>query len=470
MLPSFLKNLGQTYDYTTDVLQRKGGTGNFLGPWFTGMNYLVTYDPMNVHRIMSKNFANYIKGHDLREVLDAFGDSIFTVDSDVPIHLRAIYSHGFRQSEIQKPLESSRFSLPPSANLSVCNYVWSPLFCSLVSPRKCLFNPGELPAVRGCAGIVLKDSVLLGTTQATSQEFAVTHVCRRYYSTSDAWKHYRALQHSVFKTKCFEKFWEKIVREKVESCLIPLLDQVEKRGVELDLQDVFGRFNFDAVCSIVLGFDPKSLTLDFQEVACMRAFDEVGEFTFYRHTIPKSVWKLSLTWFFWLVATHPLVEAKIHEEIKEEKEVKDQVYLHAALCEGLRLYPPVPSVIRQTIKHDILPSGHEVSPITMIMISLYAMGRCEEIWGKDCLEFKPERWISKRGGIIHMPSYKFSTFIAGPRTCLGKDLSFIQMKIMASAILCNYQVHVVEDHPVSPTLSMVLQMRYGLKIRITKRH
>ncbi|XP_054801246.1 alkane hydroxylase MAH1-like isoform X2 [Prosopis cineraria] len=365
MLPSFLKNLGQTYDYTTEVLQRKGGTGNFLGPWFTGMNYLVTCDPMNVHRIMSKNFANYIKGHDLREVLDAFGDSIFTVDSD-------------------------------------------------------------------------------------------------------AWKHYRALQHSVFKAKCFEKFREKIVREKVESCLIPLLDQVEKRGVELDLQDVFGRFNFDAVCSIVLGFDPKSLALDFQEVACIRAFDEVGECTFYRQTIPKSVWKLqrwlgigpekkmaracevfdrflyesiaskreklpkingnekeaddllaclmrgdegkdeaddmllrdtafsllfagrdtitsALTWFFWLVATHPSVEAKIHEEIKEEKEVKDQVYLHAALCEGVKKYG---EKIAWNSNQKDGSQGEEVlftCHHTNLVLSLQALGHA---WVKTCLSLK----------------------------------------------------------------------------------
>jgi len=40
----------------------------------------------------------------------------------------------------------------------------------------------------------------------------------------------------------------------------------------------------------------------------------------------------------------------------------------------------------------------------MILFSLYAMGRDEDIWGKDCLKFKPARWISKRGGIVYAPS------------------------------------------------------------------
>ncbi|XP_028764867.1 alkane hydroxylase MAH1-like [Neltuma alba] len=452
MLPPLLCNLWKVHDYVALALQKQAGTGNFIGPWFTQMNCVVTCDPMNVHYMFSKNFINFVKGPEFRKIFKAFGDGILTADSDM-------------------------------------------------------------------------------------------------------WKYQRTILHSSFKTRRFEKFREKIVRKKVESCLIPLLDHVERQGIEVDVQDVFNRFNFDTICSIVLGFDPKSLTPDFQEVACMRAFNEVGEFIFYRHILPKSVWKLqrwlrieavkkraeafqtfdhflresiaskreklsqnkevistededddlittlmkdeegkesvgdkflrdtafvlfvagrdtitsTLTWFFWLLAKHPNVEAKILQEIQNKKEVKDQVYLHGALCEALRLYPPLPVVRRQAIKHDILPSGHEVGPRTVVMISLYAMGRCEDIWGKDCLEFKPERWISERGGIVHIPSYKFISFTAGPRTCLGKDLSFIQMKIMATAILCDYQIHVVEHHPVSPALSILLQMRYGLKVRITKR-
>ena len=149
----------------------------------------------------------------------------------------------------------------------------------------------------------------------------------------------------------------------------------------------------------------------------------------------------ALTWLFYLIATHPLVEAKILEEIKEnfgtinvEKklgidELKNLVYLHGAICDALRLFPPIPFERKQAIKGDILPSGYIVNPNTIILFFLYSMGRFEEIWGKDCLEFKLERWISERGGIVHIPSYKFISYNVGPRTCLGKELSFIQIKM-----------------------------------------
>ncbi|WRX13466.1 Cytochrome P450 - like 10 [Theobroma cacao] len=79
------------------------------------------------------------------------------------------------------------------------------------------------------------------------------------------------------------------------------------------------------------------------------------------------------------------------------------------------------------------------------------MGRTEEIWGKDCSEFKPERWTSERGDLIPVPSYKFIPFSAGPRVCLGKDLSFKQMKTVAINVLWNSQVEVLECQTVFPS-------------------
>ena len=97
------------------------------------------------------------------------------------------------------------------------------------------------------------------------------------------------------------------------------------------------------------------------------------------------------------------------------------------------------------------------------------MGRMEEIWGEDCMQYKPERWISEQGGLISIPSFKFTAFGGGPRSCLGKAMAFIQMKIVATSIIWNFHVEMVEVHPVSPSASVVLHMKHGLKVRITKR-
>ncbi|CAI0454896.1 unnamed protein product [Linum tenue] len=204
----------------------------------------------------------------------------------------------------------------------------------------------------------------------------------------------------------------------------------------------------------------------------------------------------TLSWLLWLVATHPDVERKILEEIErvttmagrqeifmiDKDEMNRLVYLHAIICETLRLYPPAPFELRCAIEDDMLPSGHLIHKGTRILFSIYSVGRMEEIWGKDCMEFKPERWISEQGSLIHIPSYKFNegniihvpsqkfmTFLTGPRTCLGKAMSFMLLKFMVSSILWNYKFEMVEGHVVKPTPSMVLSMKDGLKMRVSKR-
>jgi cytochrome P450 len=182
------------------------------------------------------------------------------------------------------------------------------------------------------------------------------------------------------------------------------------------------------------------------------------------------------------VATHPFIEAKILEENKENlpsrkdnwkylqvEGLNKLIYLHGVICEVLRLYPPLPFEHKSSLKSDVLPSGHKIKPNTTILYSLYSVGRMEKLWGEDCLEFKPERWISKKGGIIQVPSYKFIALNAGPRSCLGKDISFIEIKMIAASILLNYQIQVVEDHPILPSISVILHMRHGLKVNVKKR-
>ena len=83
----------------------------------------------------------------------------------------------------------------------------------------------------------------------------------------------------------------------------------------------------------------------------------------------------ALTWFFWFLLKRSHVETKIREKLRKVLTVKEakpsivfstedlskMAYLHAALCETLRLFPPVPNQSRTAMKQDIFPRGHHVS-------------------------------------------------------------------------------------------------------------
>ncbi|CAN1827583.1 Alkane hydroxylase MAH1 [Linum perenne] len=447
----------------TQFLKQNGGNFMFIGPIFTNQHFFFTSDPMNVNHIFSRNFPNYPKGKELKEKLEALGDGITAVDGDL-------------------------------------------------------------------------------------------------------WKTQRELMHSLINTSKFEDLVLRTLQRKLDTGLIPILDKYASNQQQLDLQYLMKRLTFDTICCAVLGFDPKSLSLELPHLDYAEAFDGMAEAILYRHCVPQSVWKFqkwlgvgqeakmtkdsecfrgfleerikekinnndddeddvltqlileagrigrsdldflrdvtftfivagrdtvyaALSWFFWLVATNPDVEKNILEEmdqviqyptgksfnksnsIPSMEELKRLVYLEGAILETLRLYPSLPLELKQSLEADVLPSGHAISGGTKIIVSIYSMGRMEEIWGQDCMEFKPGRWLGgvSQHNIVHVPSYKFAAFNAGPRSCLGRKISITQIKVIASCVLRKYKIDVVEGHPVVPGLSVVLFMKYGLKITVSQR-
>ncbi|KAK8636425.1 hypothetical protein V6N13_124171 [Hibiscus sabdariffa] len=195
-------------------------------------------------------------------------------------------------------------------------------------------------------------------------------------------------------------------------------------------------------------------------------------------------YSLTLTWFFYLISKTPMVEIKIRQEIKRHlsmeqveglqipsnfNDLSKLTYLHAAFNETLRLFPPFPFELRICTKPDFLPSGHRVDRNTRVLIGIHAMGRMESLWGEDCYEFKPERWISEEGKLIRESPSKICAFLAGPRICPGKELSYLLMKATATAIIHNYNVHVLEGQNISPKNSVLYQMKKGFMVRVKNR-
>lgn len=177
-----------------------------------------------------------------------------------------------------------------------------------------------------------------------------------------------------------------------------------------------------------------------------------------------------LTAFFFLLSNHPHVEAKILEDIRratagggmedetceEAREASEEQeptfkqlgkmeYLHAALYESMRLYPPVQFDSRFAVEDDILPDGTFVRKGTRLTYHAYAMGRVEEIWGEDCLEFRPERWFDQEGAFVPQSPFKYSVFHAGSRICVGKELAMMEMKSVVAAVLPRFKVEALVD-------------------------
>ncbi|KAK2413777.1 alkane hydroxylase MAH1 [Trifolium repens] len=416
---------------------------------------------MNVQHITSTKFENYVKGNDFEEIFEVLGDGIFRSDFHIWKYNRTLLHSIFKQENFQvflhKTIEKKIFS---------CLLVFLDNACKkrLQVDLQDIFQ--RLTFDNICCIVLGFDPICLSIDLPEIE-------CERAFTQLENTVFYRHVR-----PKFFWKIqkWLQIGEEKKFTENVKIIDQMLYSKIKSKKDQMQGEQQFDLLSILLkqsIG-DGKNPIDDENKFLRDTSFNLLAAG---RDTISSA-----LTWFFWLVATHPFVEAKILEEIKENlpsrkdnwkylgvEGLNNLIYLHAVLCEVLRLYPPVPFEHKSSLKSDVFPSGHMVESNSRIVYSLYSIGRMEKIWGEDCLEFKPERWISKKGGIIHVPSYKFIAFNAGPRTCLGKDISFIEMKMIAASILLNYQIQVVEDNPIIPSISVVLHMKHGLKVNVKKR-
>jgi cytochrome P450 len=91
---------------------------------------------------------------------------------------------------------------------------------------------------------------------------------------------------------------------------------------------------------------------------------------------------------------------------------------------------------------------------------MYCMGRMEKYWDRP-LEFLPERWLDpeknkERHPFLFIPFQGartaplhhlfglsthsgLSSFSAGPRTCLGQNMAYLEAKVMTFMILKSYR-------------------------------
>ncbi|KAG8383437.1 hypothetical protein BUALT_Bualt04G0013200 [Buddleja alternifolia] len=473
MMPTLMLNVGRIHDICTELLGKtRRATLFFRGPWFANMEILVTVNPANVHYIMSANFQNFPKGPKFKEMFDVLGDGIFNSDSESWKHQRKIAKalinhHRFHRCLVKISRGKVEDGLVPVLEM-MCrkNQVFDlqDIFQRLTFDTTCALVTGYDP---GCLSVDLPDVPFSKAMDDAEEAIFMRHVIPERIWKLQRWLGVGSEQKLSNARGVLDRVIGKYIAMKRE--------ELRKGGKIMDHKKE--EDGIDLLTSYMNGGDDaQTLELECDE-------------KFLRDTIlnlmiaGRDTTSSALTWFTWLVSSHPEVEKKIRDELESVfpsaegevggvfnvEEMNKLVYMHGALCEALRLYPPVPFQHKEPTQPDILPTGHYVHPKMKVMFFLYAMGRMESIWGKDCLEFKPERWISERGTIKHEPSYKFLAFNAGPRTCLGREVAFTQMKIVAATIINNYQVRLAEGHRVATNCSVILYMKDGLKVRVAKR-
>ncbi|XP_049382261.1 cytochrome P450 86B1-like [Solanum stenotomum] len=466
MLPSLILGLRKDmYEWISDVLCRMNGTFTFRGPWFTNLNCVVTSDPRNLEYLLKTNFSNFPKGDYFRStVRDLLGDGIFNADYDNWHKQRKPASIEFHSAKFRNMTTDSLLELVHSRLLPVLEdsikqsnpIDLQDVLLRLTFDNVCMIAFGVDP---GCLHPHLPQIPF-----AKAFELATEATVLRFVTPTLVWKTMRCLGLGTEKTlkhslKKVDEFADEVIRT---------------RKKEISIADSKQRSDLLTVFMGLRDEEGKPFSNKFLRDICVN-FILAGRDTS----------SVALSWFFWLLDRNPEVEQRILAEIckilneREDAinasplifkpaEIKKMDYLQAALSEALRLYPSVPVDHKEVVEDDVFPDGTVLKKGTKVVYAIYTMGRMEGIWGKDCREYRPERWL-RDGRYMSEPAYRFTAFNGGPRLCLGKDFAYYQMKFTAASILYRYHVKVVEGHPVMPKMALTMYLKYGLQVKLSRR-
>ncbi|KAG0021387.1 hypothetical protein BGZ80_002502 [Entomortierella chlamydospora] len=204
----------------------------------------------------------------------------------------------------------------------------------------------------------------------------------------------------------------------------------------------------------------------------------------------------ALSWQFYSLMANPRVMRNLVQEIdivlqgsqsySYETMMQELPYLKATFHETLRLYPPVPRNFKMVVDDDVLPGGTRVYKGDVVGISSWCLGRNKNVWGEDAEQFVPERWlvpsspsaaadnsranVSPFGKFKAESSFKFTSFNAGPRLCLGQTFATLEALVTTTMLIQNFQFKLSpEQKPVIVKGSVTLPMVHPLLTNVTRR-
>ena len=180
-----------------------------------------------------------------------------------------------------------------------------------------------------------------------------------------------------------------------------------------------------------------------------------------------------LAWTWWLLATHPEVEKKLHQELHailagRSPTIDDLPRLRYAehiLTESLRLYPPAWGMARLAVEdHEI--AGYPVPAGTGVAIAQWVVQR-DPRWYDAPDEFRPERWegdLQKR-----LPRFAYFPFGGGPRQCIGNLFALMEATLVLTTVAQRFRLMMRPDSKIVPLASITLRPKNGVPIRLESR-
>nr|WP_272911584.1 cytochrome P450 [Loktanella sp. M215] len=177
----------------------------------------------------------------------------------------------------------------------------------------------------------------------------------------------------------------------------------------------------------------------------------------------------ALAWTLYLLALHPDWQDRVTAEavawdgsfagLSGLRTTRD------VFRESLRLYPPVPMMVRETTRQEVFRK-RPVGAGAQVVLSPWHLHRHTRIWDNPDA-FDPDRWQTENGKTGQRTAYM--PFSAGPRVCTGAGFAMIEGVVLLAQVLAAYRFELVADRPPVPVAHLTVRTANGMWLRMTPR-
>ena len=133
--------------------------------------------------------------------------------------------------------------------------------------------------------------------------------------------------------------------------------------------------------------------------------------------------------------------------------------------EALRLYPPVPMMVRETVRDEEF-RGRAVKRGAQVVLSSWHLGRHERIW-ENPDGFDPARWGREENRAAARDGWL--PFSSGPRVCTGAGFAMLEGVLMLAMLVKAFRFEAVEGRVPVPVAHLTVRAREGIWLRVVRR-
>ncbi|CAF3964027.1 unnamed protein product [Rotaria sordida] len=182
-----------------------------------------------------------------------------------------------------------------------------------------------------------------------------------------------------------------------------------------------------------------------------------------------------LSFFFYVMATEPVIQEKVYNEIHQElgddevtyEKLNQLQYVDMVINETLRIYPPFTRFERVASK-DYQFGNYDIPKGSIISVPVYPIHHDPNVWPEP-EKFIPERFLSTEKAKRHPMTYL--PFGDGPRNCIGMRFALLEAKLAIVKALRLVEIQKCDKTEVPVQLGQltVLSSKNPIWLRVERR-